>query len=272
MPKKKGLNDKQFIAIALIIIISGIAILGHDYFLSKKNSVYEEMSILLSQEPEEVQPVIDQGSGNGRNATRVSGDTSGRVKRETNVTYKYVGRLKIPKIGLNKGFVGLGKRGNNVDQNIAIMSGSKMPNRKNSHLIIAAHNGSGWNAFFTKVDRLKINDKAYITYKGKKYTYKLKRIRKDRKGDGEISIASNTGKKMLTLVTCARPDYKRYYLVLTFELVSETTIQSSITTNTNTNTNTNNNNTNNNSNSNSNNNSNRNSNTNSTPPIINNLN
>lgn len=49
-----GLNNKQFVTIALIIILCGIAIIGHDYFLAKRAGVYEEMSMLLSQEPEYV--------------------------------------------------------------------------------------------------------------------------------------------------------------------------------------------------------------------------
>lgn len=211
------LSNKQFLTIAFIIVICGIAILGHDYFLAKKAKVYEEMSILLSQDIEGVEPVSDEPT-----ATQIvdSNDPSGKVKK-VNTTYNYAGRLRIPQIGLNRGFVKYGQRGNNVNQNIAIMAGSKYPDQDNSNFIMAAHSGSGWNAFFGKLDRLKYGNMAYVTYNGKEYSYKLNRIYSDPKGDGKITVQPNTHKQ-LTLVTCKRPDYKRYYLVLVFDIVNET--------------------------------------------------
>ncbi len=208
-----GLTNKQFITIALIIVICGIAIVGHDYFMAKRAGVYEDMSILLSQEPEMVE---DQGDG----TTRVVGDTSGKVKKK-NVTYNYAGRLKIPDIGLNRGFMKYGQSGNNVDQNIAVMQGSTYPDDRYSHMIIAGHSGSGWNAFFTDLDKLSLGAFAYITYNGKEYKYELIRIHKDKQSDGGIDVYRHSSKKHLTLVTCSRPDFHTYYLVLTFELVSE---------------------------------------------------
>lgn len=231
------LSNRQFVLIALIIIICGIAILGHDYFLAKKSNAYESMSILLSQEPEGTEPdtvdpdvsVVtttdnDNNSSNNSSAnnsnSNSSGDTSGKVKR-IKTTYNYVGRLKIPKIKLNRGFVKYGTAGNNVNQNVAIMRGSSYPSEENGNFILAAHNGSGWNAFFTNVDKLVIGDMAYVKYNGKQYSYKLVKRYKDPKGDGRATIYRISNKKQLTLVTCKRPDYKKYYLVLIFELTDE---------------------------------------------------
>ena len=213
---KKGLSDKQFLIICIIIIICGIGIVGRDYFLMKKAGVYEEMSILLSDHPG-----LAEEETSDTTVVTTTGDTSGRVEKETGVTYNYAGRLKIPSIGLNRGFLKYGQSGNNVDQNVAVMKGSTYPTDKYSHLILAAHNGSGWNAFFTKIDQLKLNSLAYITYEGKEYKYKLVRIGQDRQSDGGITLYRNSSKKHLTLVTCKRPDYRTYYLVLTFELVEE---------------------------------------------------
>ena len=234
------LSNRQFVLIALIIIICGIAILGHDYFLSKKSNAYESMSILLSQEPEGTEPdTVDpdvsvvtttdnsndsssnnSNNSNNSNSSNSSGDTSGRVKKVRR-TYNYVGRLKIPKIRLNRGFVKYGTTGNNVNQNVAIMRGSSYPSTENSNFILAAHNGSGWNAFFTNVDKLVIGDMAYVTYDGKQYSYKLVKRYKDPKGDRRATIYRIGNNKQLTLVTCKRPDYKKYYLVLIFELTDE---------------------------------------------------
>ena len=149
------LNNKQFILIAIIIILCGIAIIGHDYFLSKKSKAYEEMSILLSQEPEgtETDPT-DVETSVVNSPTNSSNDPSGKVKKPK-VTYNYIGRLKIPAIKLNRGFVKYGTSGNNVNYNIAIMKGSDYPNVAGGNFILASHSGSGWNAYFNKLDQLK---------------------------------------------------------------------------------------------------------------------
>lgn len=217
--KQNGLTDKQFLIICIIIVICGVGILGHDYFLKKRAGVYENMSILLSQEPEVVEEQTNDTTTSVSNSN--SGDTSGKVKKKKSVTYNYVGRLKIPAISLNRGFLKLGQKGNNVDQNVAVMKGSTYPTDRYSHLILAAHNGSGWNAFFTRIDQLELNSLAYIDYGGREYKYKLVKISKDKKSDKGITLYRNSSRKHLTLVTCKRPDYKKYYLVLTFELVDE---------------------------------------------------
>ena len=236
---KEGLSNKQFVVITLVIVMCGIAIIGHDYFLAKRAKAYEDMSIILSQEPEQVERVEgdpntstivtnnasnntsnNNHSNSNRNSTTTHRDPSGRVTRNT-YTYNYIGRLKIPSINLNRGFVKYGTSGNNVNQNIAIMKGSQYPNINGSNFIIAAHNGSGWNAFFTNIDKLKLGSMAYVTYNGKEYSYVLKKIYSDPKRDGKVTIHRINNKKQLTLITCKRPDYVRYYLVLVFELTEE---------------------------------------------------
>ena len=232
--KKKKLNNRQFVTIAIIIVLFGISIIGHNYFLAKRSKAYEDMSIILSQEPEIMEEITDDtsrvidsdnnnnnnnNSNNRRNNTS-AGDTSGRVKR-VHYTYNYIGRLKIPAIRLNRGFVKYGTAGNNVDQNITIIKGSQYPTKDESNFILAGHNGSGWNAYFTNIDKLQIGAKAYVTYSGKQYCYKLVKRYKDPKSDGAVDVQRYSNKKQLTLITCKRPDYKRYYLVLLFELVNE---------------------------------------------------
>lgn len=210
-----GLNNRQFVIVVLIIIVCGIAILGYDYYMAKRAGVYEDMSILLSQQPEllEEEPEEDE-------IVSSDNDPSGKVPKK-NIVYNYDGRLKIEKMGLNKGFIKYGKSGNNVDQNVAVMKGSTYPDELYSHLILAAHNGVRWNAFFAGIEVLKVGDIASITYDGHKYNYKLVKIYKDKKNDGSINLYRHSDKKHLTLVTCSKPDYLKYFLVLTFELVSE---------------------------------------------------
>lgn len=215
-----GLNNRQFVLVIVIIIICGFAILGYDYFMAKRNGVYEEMSVLLSQEPEYVEPEEETETPNVQNPGANQNQTPAKPAT-SNYTYKYDGRLKIDKINLNKGFLKYGKRGNDVNLNVSVMKGSTYPDEIYSHLILAAHNGTRWNAFFKDIEKLSLGDVATIKYNKKLYTYKLIKIYKDRKNDGSISLYRNSSKKHLTLVTCKKPDYKKYYLVLAFELESE---------------------------------------------------
>ena len=130
------LNNRQFVMIALLIVLCGIAIIGHDYFMAKRANAYEKMSIMLSQEPEYVEDVSNSNNSSS------SGDTSGRVKKKN------------------------------------------------------------------------------VTYKGKQYSYSLVKKYKDRQGDG-VTLYRHSAKEQLTLITCSRPDYQTYYLVLVFELTNE---------------------------------------------------
>ena len=153
-------------------------------------------------------------------------DTSGRVKKKKKRNYSYVGRLRIPSINLNKGFVesknGLGNMNACVNYNVCSFSGkANYPNKDDSHLKLGAHNGSGWNAYFNRIEQLKKGDKAYVDYKGKRYKYTLIKSYKDAKGDYAISFRTNGANKQMSLFTCARPTYNRYYVVLSFKLVSE---------------------------------------------------
>ena len=258
---KDGLNNKQFIVITLVIMLCGIAIFGRDYVQTKMQNAKEQMIIAMTDEeaPEyltedeentteepnesstldenENSSLDDNGTNtnssnntnntNNNNSTTTNpNDTSGRVKKKKTNKSAYVGRIKIPKIGLNKGFVeskgGLGNMNKCVDYNVCAFSGSdSYPNRDGTHLILGAHNGSRWNAFFNRIEQLKVGDKAYIDYKGKRYKYKLVETYKDAKGDYAISFHVNNANKQLSLFTCASPNYNRYYSVLSFKLTSE---------------------------------------------------
>ena len=238
---ENGLSNRQFITLSIIIMICGIAILANDSFKLERQEAYDRIELNQTEDPSLVETEPVNTSNNATDSTsNTSGvvqggveesqsepieDTSGNVKQQKGVRYHYDGRLKIPRIGLNKGFVGVGKRGNNVDYNVAVMHGSVYPDKDNSHLVLAAHNGSGWNAFFTRIDKLKVGDIAYVEYNNTNYKYRLKQIYKDRKGDRSVNLKSNGSNKQLTLVTCARPDYKKYYWVENFEIVGEEPMQ-----------------------------------------------
>ena len=120
---------------------------------------------------------------------------------ETEVTNEYIGYLNIPKINLTKGFLSKNAPDNNVDKNLYTVPGSSYPDVESGNLILAGHSGTGWNAFFNDLYKLKKGDYAYITYKNKKYAYKIVNIYKQDKV-GTIAIYRNYDKTTLTLVTC----------------------------------------------------------------------
>ena len=253
---KNGLTNRQFVVVALVIMLCGIAIFSRDYVLTKRAHAIENISLVFDEGtgPEVVESntesnsatssgldtpePINNSSNNNNNTNnevtssinddQTANDTSGKVTQNSNKKIKYKGRIKIPKIGLNKGFVqaGSGKKGLKcVDQNVCSYSGSdNYPDLNGTHLILGAHNGSGWNAFFTRIEQLEIGSKAYIEYNGKRYRYVMVESYKDAKGDYAISFRSNGANKQMSLFTCARPNYNRYYYVISFKLEAEETI------------------------------------------------
>ena len=109
--------------------------------------------------------------------------------------------ISIPKINLEKGLYNIDSAENNVKYNVEILKGSIMPNEFYSHLFLASHSGSNYNAYFNNLPKLELNDKIYILFNGVKYTYEINSIFEVEK-DGKIEINDTNNVKMLTLITC----------------------------------------------------------------------
>ena len=120
---------------------------------------------------------------------------------------EYIGYLNIPKINLTKGFLDKRSTENDVEKNILVVDGSTYPDVDKGNFILAGHSGTGWKAFFNDLHELNVGDTAYVTYKNKKYTYKITNIYKQSK-TGKIAIYRNYDKTTLTLVTCTNNDSK----------------------------------------------------------------
>ena len=115
--------------------------------------------------------------------------------------------LEIKKINLKKGFVNPSSKYNNIKYNITIINGSTFPDVEKGNFIIAAHSGTGSIAFFKNLYKLKIGDEAVVTYKSKKYNYKIVKIYKQPK-KGYITVYRDVKKTTLTLITCTKNDSK----------------------------------------------------------------
>ena len=197
---KRKINKNNILSSNIVSLISAIVIVfglflifynfinkkrlvAYDYINEKFNTKVEVENIVSSDEKEE-----DEEEENTDNDLE-----------------HYIGYLKIPKLGFNRGFYNIASPENTVEKNIQVIEGSKMPNKKNGNLIIAGHSGTGWKAFFNDLYKLNIGDQAIVTYKGHKYTYQIEDISKQAK-TGTLTIKRNRNKTTLTLITCTNND------------------------------------------------------------------
>lgn len=206
------MSNKSIILLGILCIISGVALLGSNYFLLKRDKIYNRMSFELSSIPSSV---LDNTLTDDTNLSdsdevineiindEIINNNQGETNKKptTTVTYNYIGYLEIPKINLKKGFVDKNSKDNHVDKNISIMKDSVYPNKDGSLMVMASHNGTCSVCYFKNLKKLARNDVIYIYYNEVKYTYKLVNIYEVPK-TGKVSIYRNSRKTTLALVTC----------------------------------------------------------------------
>ena len=197
---KKRISPSVVAIIGAILTLTGGFFISYNYIQSKKVIAYDYMAnIFYEGNKEENKNISAQISE--------STEEKEQVEEQESDTYTddYIGYLIIPKINLQKGFVDKRSTENDVEKNIMVVEGSNYPNVEKGNFIIAGHSGTGWKAFFNDLYQLTTGDIAYVTYKGKKYTYKITNIYKQPK-TGKIAIYRNYDKTTLTLVTCTNND------------------------------------------------------------------
>ena len=195
--KEKRITPSVVAIIGAVLTLTGGFFVSYNYIQSKRVYAYDYMANIFykSNEDKEI-------------ASQITEETEGQSEQpEESDTYTddYIGYLTIPKINLNKGFVDKRSSENDVEKNIMVIEGSTYPDVERGNFILAGHSGTGWKAFFNELYRLNVGDEAYVTYKGKKYTYKITNIYKQNK-TGKIAIYRNYNKTTLTLVTCTNND------------------------------------------------------------------
>ena len=195
--KRRKLTPNKVAIIGTIITMIGGFLLSYNYVQAKKVVAYDYMSNVFYNE-DEVNNIKNQIEEQ---------EEKEEVKEELPETYNddYIGYLNIPKINLTKGFVDKRSSENDVEKNILVVEGSNYPNVKKGNLILAGHSGTGWKAFFNDLQQLTNGDVIYVTYKNKKYKYKIVNIYKQSKV-GRIAIYRNYDKTTLTLITCTNND------------------------------------------------------------------
>lgn len=198
------LSDKQLIKIGILGVVVGIAIISSSYFSSKRDFAYEYMynELFASNKiTEENITATEEKKEETKPVKKEEKKKETKKKEKKSKSNYYIGKLEIPKIGLDRGFVSKNSKDNNVDKNITIIKESQFPNVKGGNFIIAGHSGTGPLAYFNDLYKLKKGDRIYVHYKDKKYAYKIVNIYKQKK-TGTIKIYRNKKKTTLTLVTC----------------------------------------------------------------------
>lgn len=193
-------NLKFQVAAGVILIICGIPLLLSNYIKEKRDVVFSEMNLALSE--------ISTGDINNDEVNEpVEEETAEEVREDNNeYTYEeYLGILDIPKINFYKGFYSKTSSLNNVKFNLLVLKESNYPDVVNGNLIIAGHSGNYNNSYFKDLYKLGIDDTITVHYQGKDYIYKITKIYNEKK-TGTVRILRDRNKTSLTLITCTKDD------------------------------------------------------------------
>ena len=192
-------NLKFQVAAGVILIISGIPLLLSNYIKEKRDVVFSEMNLVLSEintrdiENVEEEPAVEEPT------EEVKEDNNNYIYEE------YLGVLDIPKINFYKGFYSKTSSLNNVQFNLFVLKETDYPDVVNGNLIIAGHSGNYSNSYFNDLYKLSIDDTVTVHYQGKDYIYKITKIYNEKK-TGTVRILRNRNKTSLTLITCTNGD------------------------------------------------------------------
>ena len=195
-------NNQLLFFFAILLIIGGAFLLSENYINDKIDKSFNTMNLKLLALNEEIKE--EKTSQNEEVVIDDVSDTTIDVEEEKKIkeiNYNYIGKLKIPKIGLEQGFVNKNSKYNSVDYGIEILKESSFPNVNKSNLIMLSHSGSSYRAKFKELYKLKLGDLCYIDYQGKVYKFKITKIYNKPK-IGKVIIDRDYNKTTLTLITC----------------------------------------------------------------------
>ena len=186
------------VASGLILVIVGISFLISDFIVQEREEAFTRVNIELNEllaNEEPVETPIEEPQPEETPVPQI----------DINQYEAFAGVLEIPKIGFSKGFYYKESELNDVKFNLKILDVSSYPDEEKGNVIIIGHSGNYSNSYFANLYQLEISDIASITYKGKKYSYKIVNIYNETK-DGTVTIYRDETKNCLTLITCTKDD------------------------------------------------------------------
>ncbi len=189
-------RNKIIIILLFIFGLIGIAFLSYDFILGKIRQTYERMNLKLN---------IDETPKEINQNTEEENQITQNTQNTENIKMDYIAYLKIPKIGLTQGLVSKNSKYNNVDMNIQIINPSDYPNVNNGNLILAAHSGTSYIAYFKNLYKINNEDEVIVIYNNKEYNYKIANIYTVPK-NGNVPIYRDMSKTTITLITCTKDD------------------------------------------------------------------
>ena len=191
-------NKSWLIVIGSFLILSGIGLIGYDYYSNKLIDNQEELAIEEFYQEETEEPVEE-----------INEEPKEENKEEK---INYIAVLKIPKIKLVRGLVDRNSYQNNIKYNVQILKESSMPDEEKGNVILAAHSGNARISYFKNLDKLVIGDDISIEYNSVIYNYKVVDIYLiDKTGTAEIIRDKN--KTTLTLITCKHNTNKQIIVI-----------------------------------------------------------
>ena len=208
---RKKIKKSQILTFGSFLVFVGVILVSSNYLIKLRNEVYSEMIIKMmnvdgTEEIEEVPDVLNVEDEETKEENINSNTVTNKTPSNNVINYdKYYGVLEVPRISLKRGFYNLGNRYNNIEYNVTMVEGSSMPDVVNGNLILMAHSGDAYISYFENLYKLEVNDLAYITYKGVKYTYRFVNIYNVEK-NGRVTIYRNYDINTLTLITCTKND------------------------------------------------------------------
>ena len=192
-------NKSWLIIIGSFLILSGIGLIGYDYYSNKVIDNQEDLAIEEFYQEEEIEESVDEIKEEPK-----------EEKKEEKINYIAV--LKIPKIKLVRGLVERNSYQNNIKYNVQILKDSSMPDEDKGNVILAAHSGNARISYFKNLDKLAIGDDISIEYNSVIYNYKVVDIYLiDKTGTAEIIRDKN--KSTLTLITCKHNTNKQIIVI-----------------------------------------------------------
>ena len=192
-------RNKSWLIIGSFLILSGIGLIGYDYYSNKVIDNLEDLAIEEFYQEEEIEESVDEIKEEPK-----------EEKKEEKINYIAV--LKIPKIKLVRGLVDRNSYQNNIKYNVQILKDSSMPDEEKGNVILAAHSGNARISYFKNLDKLVIGDDISIEYNSVIYNYKVVDIYLiDKTGTAEIIRDKN--KSTLTLITCKHNTNKQIIVI-----------------------------------------------------------
>ncbi len=194
-------SEEAILIVGSLLLIIALILFHYEKILEINNEIYNNIQSKIYQE-------------SNKNNLIVNIDVDYINETDTNIDnpslkeqpiINYLAFLEIPKINLNQGILPKTSYYNNVNYHVQILDISDLPDVINGNMVLAAHSGSSNIAYFKNLYKLTKDDKAYIIYNNKKYSYQVVNIYNQVK-KGSLNIYRDLTKTTLTLITCTKND------------------------------------------------------------------